>query len=63
MAKKKFDSAEKAEQIDKWSNCRSAKRCSVLQATDAKAVRLAAVVATVHLAVIVAQATVPCARP
>jgi hypothetical protein len=27
---KKFDSAEKAEQIDKWSNCRGEKGGSVL---------------------------------
>ena len=61
MAKKKFGSAEKAEQIDKWSNCRGAKRRSILEATDTKAARLAAIV-PVHLVVVDVQVSVPCAR-
>ena len=61
MVKKKFGSAEKAEQIDKLSNCRGAKRCSVFEATDTKAERLVAVVPEHHAAAI-AQASAPCVR-
>ena len=63
MVKKKFGSAEKAVQIVKLSNGQWPLKSvqSVLEATDAKAVRLDVEVPA-HLAVIVVQEPVPCAR-